>query len=40
MTPWPGYSGSDTPAQWLYSNVNAPKTLSSTSVRQVLDMSI
>jgi len=38
MTSWGG--GATTPAQWLYSNPNAPKTLSSTSVRQVLDMSI
>jgi hypothetical protein len=38
ITSWGG--GATTPAQWLYSNPNAPKTLSSTSVRQVLDMSI
>ena len=39
-TAWPGVAGATTPAQWLYNNPSVPRTLSSTSVRQVLDMSI
>ena len=39
-TAWPGVAGATTPAQWLYNNGSQPRTLSSTSVRQVLDLSI